>query len=321
MPDPMLGDLPTVFGWTLVAAALLALFALVAASVDGMLVARAEGRPFATGALLPVREIARLLRQRRRATPAADLLLWRVGATAFLALALLKVTLVPFGGSALFPSPVSLLWFNAFDAAMWAAVWLAGWGANAAHPLLGGYRFLGFALGYELPLMFTFIAPAAAAGSIDVGEIAAAQTGPWFALLMPVAFVIYCVSILGFSVLGPFATPFGSDIAGGVSAELSAVDRLLVAGGRYALLAAGSAFAVPLFLGGGAGPVLPAWAWVLVKALILLVVLVVVSRLLPLVRPDRFLAFGWTVLLPLALLQDFVVGIGAVIAGGGSMNG
>ncbi|MDX2377726.1 NADH-quinone oxidoreductase subunit H [Microbacterium sp. LRZ72] len=311
----------TVLAWALAAAALLGAFALFAASVNGALLAHGEGRRVSAGAALPVRETARLLRQRRRTTPAADSLLWRVGASSFLILALLKVSLVPLGDAVVFPSSVGLVWFNALDAAVWAAVWLAGWGANAVHPLLGGYRFLALAIAYELPLMFTLVAPAVAAGSLDVQQIAAAQSEIWYLMLMPVAFLIYCISVLAFSVMGPFAAPFSSDIAGGVDAELSGVDRLLVAGGRYALLAAGSAFAVPLFLGGGAGPLLPGWAWVLIKALVLLGALVALRRALPLARPDRFLEMGWLVLLPLALVQDLVVGIGAVMASGGmSMN-
>jgi NADH-quinone oxidoreductase subunit H len=60
--------------------------------------------------------------------------------------------------------------------------WLLGWGANSLTGLVGGYRFLALALGYELPLMFALVAPAVAAASLDVGEVAAAQDGLWFAV-------------------------------------------------------------------------------------------------------------------------------------------
>jgi NADH-quinone oxidoreductase subunit H len=100
-----------------------------------------------------------------------------------------------------------------------------------------------------------------------------------------------------------------------VLAELSGVDRLLVQAGRYALLAAGAAFAVPMFLGGGAGPLLPGWAWVLVKTGALLAVLVWVRRHLPTVRPELFMEVGWVVLLPAVLVQDLVVAV--VVAGRG----
>ena len=83
--------------------------------------------------------------------------------------------------------------------------------------------------------------------------------------------------------------------------------------GRYALLAAGAAFAVPMFLGGGAGPLLPGWAWVLLRTVLLLAVLVWARRRVPALRPDKFMEVGWLVVLPAVLVQDLVV---AVIAAG-----
>ena len=142
-----------------------------------------------------------------------------------------------------------------------------------------------------------------------VGEVAAAQHSLWFVVWMPVAFGVYCLGVLAFSVWGPFAPPAGADIAGGVLSELSGVDRLLVQGGRYALLVAGAAFAVPMFLGGGAGPLLPGWTWVLVKTAALLAVFVWLRRRLPAARPDLLMEFGWVVLLPAVLVQDLVVAV------------
>jgi len=153
------------------------------------------------------------------------------------------------------------------------------------------------------------VAPAVAASSLRVGEVAAAQQGLWFVVWMPVAFVVYCLGVVAIAVWGPFSPALGGDIAGGVTAELSGVDRLVFLAGRYALLAAGAAFAVPMFLGGGAGPLLPAWAWVLVKATVLLAVLVWLRRRVPALRPDMFMEVGWLVLLPAVLLQDLLVAV------------
>lgn len=297
--------------WAVVVALLLGAFVLIAAVMDSVLTARAEGAR--TGALTgPLQETARLMRQRRRTTVAADSLLWRVGAAGLLVTALLMVTVVPLGKWTLLDLDVGVVWFNAMDVMVWALVWLAGWGPNSAHSLVGGYRFLAHALGYELPLMFALVAPAVAAGSLNIGVVAAAQQDLWFVVWMPLAFGVYCIGVLAFSVWGPFAPALGTDIAGGVVAELSGVDRLLFLAGRYALLAAGAAFAVPMFLGGGSGPLLPDWAWVLVKTLLLLSILVAVRRRLPAVRPDLFLEVGWVVLLPAVLLQDLLVAVIAV---------
>lgn len=296
--------------WAIAAAALLIGLAYYAALLDGSLASRDDG--VAVRALAPLSESARLLRQRRRVTVAADTPLWRIGGGGLIAVALLMITVVPLGRWTLFDLDVGIVWFNAMDVAVWALVWLAGWGPNSAHSLIGGYRFLAQALGYELPLMFALVAPAVAAGSLRVGVVADAQHGLWYVVWMPVAFAVYCIGVAGFSVWGPMSAAFGADIAGGATAELSGVDRLLVVVGRYALLAAGSAFAVPLFLGGGAGPLLPDWLWVIAKTVALLSVLVWLRRRLPVFRPDKFMEVGWLVLLPAVLVQDLIVAIVAV---------
>ncbi|MCG7596238.1 complex I subunit 1 family protein [Mycobacterium sp. PSTR-4-N] len=286
--------------WAPVAALALGGLAYYAAALDGARVAA------------PMLETARLMRQRRRVTVEADRPLWRLGGAGLLVAALSMITVVPLGQWVLFDLDVGIVWFNAMDVTVWALVWLAGWGPNSAHSLVGGYRFLAQALGYELPLMFALVAPAIAAQSLHLGTVAAAQQDLWFVVWMPVAFVVYCLGVAGFAVWGPASAAVGLDIAGGAAAELSGVDRLLFELGRYALLAAGAAVAVPLFLGGGAGPVLPGWLWVPVKAVAVLTVLVWLRRRLPVLRPDKFMEVGWLVLLPLALVQDLVVAVVAV---------
>ncbi len=298
-------------GWAIGAALLLGALALFAAGLDAAVTARADGsvrRGFAG----PLLESARLMRQRRRTTVSADTLLWRIGSAGLLVTALMMVTVVPLGRWTIFDLGVGVVWFNAMDVVVWALVWLVGWGPNSAHSLVGGYRLLAHGLGYELPLMFALVAPAIAAQSLRVGDVAAAQQGLWFVVWMPVAFLVYCLGVVAFSVWGPFAPALGADLAGGVGAELAGPDRLLFLAGRYALLAAGAAFAVPMFLGGGAGPLLPAWLWAVLKTVALLACFVLLRRRLPALRPDLFMEIGWLVLVPAALVQDLLVAVIAV---------
>jgi NADH-quinone oxidoreductase subunit H len=198
---------------------------------------------------------------------------------------------------------VGVVWFNAMDVLLWALWWLLGWGANSSWSLVGGYRFLAQALAYEIPLMFALTAPAIGAGSLRLLTVQQAQTHVWFVVWMPVAFIVYAASVVAFSSWGPFQTALGTDIGGGVLLELSGIDRLLVAGGRYAVLVAGAAFSVPLFFGGGAGPLLPAGVWVVVKTCLILAGLLTLRRLFPTVRPDRLAEIAWVIVVPLTLLQ------------------
>jgi len=142
--------------------------------------------------------------------------------------------------------------------------------------------------------------------------VAEAQASLWYVVWMPVAFVAYLIGVLGFAVSGPLATPSATELSGGVLAELSGPDLLVVRAGRHALLGAGAAVAVPLFLGGGAGPVLPEAAWVVVKALLLTGALAWVAGRAPALRTHRLMEPLWVVLLPLVVVQDLVVAVVAV---------
>jgi NADH-quinone oxidoreductase subunit H len=257
----------------------------------------------------PLWEATSLLVQQRRVTPAADGLLRRLGTGGVAVAAMLAVLVVPLGNHAVSDLSVGVVWFNAMEIVVWAALWLTGWGSNSAYALIAGYRFVAQGLAYELPHMFALVTAAVGAGSLRVGQIIAAQDGLWFVVWMPAAFVLFLVSALAMAFWTPFDQPVAADVAGGVAVELSGVDRLVLVAGRYLLLAAASAMAVPLFLGGGSGPLLPAWAWSVLKTLAVLGVLVWLRTRVPTVRMDRFTEVSWMVLVPVALLQALVVAV------------
>ena len=286
---------------------LLGVLALGAASGSAVLDARAAGAPVRVSQ--PLREVGGLLIQQRRVTPAADTLLWRLGGAGVGVAAVLAVLVVPLGHRPISDMSIGVVWFNGAEVLAWAALWLAGWGANSVFGLVGGYRFVAQGLAYELPHMFALITAALGAQSLRVGDIVAAQGHVWFVVWMPVAFVVYLISALAMSFSGPFDQPVGSDLAGGVAAELSGVDRLVFAGGRYLLLTSAAAMAVPLFLGGDGGPLLPGWLWVLVKTVVVLGGLVWLRTRVPTVRMDRFTEVAWVVLIPLTLVQALVVAV------------
>lgn len=288
---------------------LVASAAIAAAMLDAALAARAAARPAAGALSAPFREAARLLLQQPRRPPAADRLLWRTGVVTLPVAALLAGLVVPLGFRSVRDLDVGVVWFNAMEVLAWAAVWLVGWGQNAPFSLIGGYRFMVQGLAYELPLMFALITAALGAETLQVGGIVAAQSGLWFVVWMPVAFVAFLLSALAMAFWGPFDHPVADDIAGGAAGELASADRLLFVGGRWLLLTVAAAFSVPLFLGGGHGPLLPAWLWTLFKTAAMLALLVWARRRLPTIRMERYVEFAWVVLVPLTILQALAVAL------------
>ena len=263
----------------------------------------------------PVAETARLLGKQRRRTPADDPLLARIGLTVLPVAAVLALAVVPLGDRAPVDLDVGLVWFNAMEVLAWFAVWVAGWGPNAVTSLAGGYRMVALGLSYELPHMLAIITPAIAAGTLSPTTIAAAQHDLWFAVWMPAAFGLYLLSVSAMAFWGPFAAPLGRDLAGGAAAEHAGLDRLLLKAGRWMLLVAAAAMAVPLFLGGGAPPPitgpdpfpdLPA-LWFAAKLVVVLGVLLALRRAVPLLRMERVATLAWVVGVPLAVAQALVV--------------
>jgi NADH-quinone oxidoreductase subunit H len=290
----------------------------LAVAWDAALTGRASKGPVGLGAALaaPGRETARLLVGQRTRTVAADTVLGRVGGAALPAAALLAAAVLPLGERPVADLSVGVVWFNAMEVVAWAAVWMVGWGSNSALGLVGGYRFVAQGLAYELPHMFAIITAALGAESLRITAIVEAQAGLWFVVIMPVAFVVYLMSAAAMAFWGPFDAPVGRDAADGAATALSGVDRLVFTGGRWLLLVVAAAMAVPLFLGGGAGPLLPAWAWVGVKTVAVLAALVWLRHRFPTVRMDRYTEFAWVVLIPLTIAQALVVALVVLQRGG-----
>ena len=295
--------------------ALLVAVAMVAAGFDAVLSAGARGgrsmslREIAVRASRPAREVLRHLVQQPRRTRAFDLPLTRLGTALLPVAAILAAVVLPLGFRSVSDLPEGIVWFNAMEALAWAAVWLAGWGPNSALSLIGGYRFLAQGLAYELPHMLAITTAALGAESLRVGEVVDRQTGLWFAVWMPAAFGIYLLSAMAMAFWGPFDQPAGADVAGGAASELSGPDRVLFLGGRWLLLVVAAAFSVPLFLGGGHGPLLPAWLWTVVKTAVVLAFLVWGRRRVPALRMERYVELAWVVLTPLAVVQALVVAV------------
>lgn len=283
--------------------------AVALATAAGEAVADAAAGTRGAAVLAPFREAARLLVQQPRSVTSSDAILRRVGVVTLPVAAIGAALVLPLGFRSVDDLDVGVVWFNAFEVFAWAAVWTAGWGSNAPFGLVGAYRFVAQGLSYELPHMLALITAALAAGSLRIGAIVDAQATVPYAVWMPVAFVLYLASALAMAFWPPFDEPLLADAAGGAAGELAGAERLLFFAGRRLLLVVAVALSVPLFLGGGHGPVLPAWLWTVLKTAAVLALVVWAGRRLPTIRMSRYAEVAWVVLVPLAILQALVVSL------------
>src|SRR5919202_3731734 len=225
-------------------------------------------------------------------------------------------------------APIGVLVVLACSAMGVYGIVLAGWASGSTYPLLGGLRSAAQMISYEIAMGLSIVAVFLYAGTMSTSEIVAAQadgnaldffgasvTGPsWYAVLLPVSFVIYCIAVVGETNRAPFDLPEAeSELVGGFHTEYSSLKFALFFLAEYINMVTVSALAATLFLGGWRAPwPVSLWSganhgwvpliWFTVKVLLLLFVFVWLRGTLPRLRYDQFMRFGWKVLLPINLV-------------------
>ena len=259
---------------------------------------------------VPLRRVALLLVQSRATTERADGPLWALASALPGAVAATALAVVPAAPDLVAADLAGgIVLYGAAVAWIMVAVYLHGWSSNSLFPLVGGYRFVAAALSYQIPLSLVLLSTALPAESLSVGAIVQSQVGLWNVVAQPLGLPVFLLAGLGLSFWGPFAFPDAEDIAGGTSAEAAGPALLLWRTGQAAVLVAVAAMAAAVFLGGWGGPWLPGPVWMALKTVALLAVLVGSRQLFARIPVQRFVGFGWVVLLPLALLDIFASGV------------
>ena len=215
--------------------------------------------------------------------------------------------------------PVGVLWVLACASLGVYGIVLAGWSSGSTYPLLGGLRSAAQVISYEIAMALALIAVFLYAGSLSTSEIVAAQSDRWFVLTLPLSFAIYVIAITGETNRAPFDLPEAeSELVGGFHTEYTSLKFAMFFLAEYINIVTVSALATTLFLGGWQ-PVWPfsqvaflseGWfplVWFLLKTLVFIFFFVWLRGVLPRMRYDTFMRFGWKVLVPVGLLWILLV--------------
>jgi len=200
---------------------------------------------------------------------------------------------------------------------------LAGWSSNNKYAMLGGLRSTAQMISYELALGFAMLAPVMMAGSMRMIDIVDAQRKMWFAVLQPVAFLIYLISSLAEINRAPFDMPEAEqELTAGYHTEYSGMKFALFFMAEYIKMIAISMIGTSLFLGGYNWPLPAEWLWGLagvanlfMKTVAWMFVIVWLRATLPRIRYDRLMQLGWKVTFPLALVNVIVTAVVIVWVG------
>jgi NADH-quinone oxidoreductase subunit H len=196
---------------------------------------------------------------------------------------------------------------------------LAGWASNNKYALLGGLRSSAQMVSYELALGLSFIGPILIAGSMSLVKIVEAQNPVWFVIYQPLGVIIFLLAALAEVNRAPFDMPEAEqELTAGYHAEYSGMKFALFFMAEYIKMIAVAAIAATLFFGGYRGIGVDLYPWLgpiylMAKILVLLFGMIWVRATLPRFRYDRLMAFGWKVLLPLALLNIFITAVVIVL--------
>jgi NADH-quinone oxidoreductase subunit H len=204
---------------------------------------------------------------------------------------------------------VGLLFFMALSSIAVYGVALGGWASNSKYALLGSIRGLAQLISYELSMGLSLVPTVMLARSFRLSDIVNAQTGCWFILYQPLAFMIFLISVVAESKRIPFDLPEAEgELVAGFHTEYSGMRFGLFFVGEYINVIVLGGLAATFFLGGWHGPLLPAPVWFMIKITVFSFLFIWMRGTLPRLRYDQLMHVGWKVLTPLALLNILVTG-------------
>ncbi|MEM2044147.1 MAG: complex I subunit 1 family protein [Candidatus Caldarchaeum sp.] len=194
---------------------------------------------------------------------------------------------------------------------------IAGWAAGSKYSFIGMIRFAFQVFAYEIPLFLALTGVIIAARSFDIVDIVNAQYAVPFIITQVIGFLVFFIAALSEAERIPFDLPTAEqELVEGWMVEYGSVGFLTIQLAMYTKLDALVFLTVNLYLGGWHGPMLPGIPatiahpfWVFVKFLVLLSIVLLFRGVYTRITMKKILDLGWRVLIPLALINLFIVSL------------
>ncbi len=261
------------------------------------------------GLLQPIADAVKLMMKEDVVPTAADKPIYNLAPIVFLLPCMLIFATIPFAPElGVADLNIGILFFLAISAMEIVGLFMAGWGSNNKYALLSAMRAVNQVISYDLPFIFASLVPVLLAGSLRLGDIAAAQSGLWF-VFYPVIGQLAFIAFIASTVAAENRAPFDileaeSELVAGFRVEYSGMKFALIQLGEYAHIVGSSFLGALLFLGAWAGPG-PEWLgpiWFLIKAMFVFLLVTWVRWSFVRIRVDQILALSWKALMPMTLL-------------------
>jgi NADH-quinone oxidoreductase subunit H len=269
------------------------------------------------GVLQTVADVVKLMSKEDIVPSAADKVTFVLAVPASVIPALLTYAVVQWApGMQLADLNVGFLYVMAVSSLTMISVIMAGWGSNNKYALLGAMRAAAQMISYEIPIVMSLVGVAMIVGSLRISDIINWQISApiWLIVLQPLGFLVFFISSLAELNRTPFdLMEADSEIVAGYHIEYSGMRFALFFLAEYLNAFVAVAIAVTLFFGGWSGPILPPYVWFVLKCYALFFVLLWLRGTLPRVRVDQLMGLAWKGMVPLALVNIVVTGIGMLL--------
>jgi NADH-quinone oxidoreductase subunit H len=205
---------------------------------------------------------------------------------------------------------VAILYIFAISSLEVYGVIMGGWASNSKYPFLGALRSAAQMISYEVSIGLIIIGVIISSGSMNFGDIVAAQDGrfglfSWYWIPHFPMVVLFFVSALAETNRPPFDLPEAeSELVAGYQVEYSSTPFLLFMMGELMAVVLMCALITLMFFGGWLSPVpgIPDGIfWMIAKMGFFFFIFSMVKAITPRYRYDQLMRIGWKVFLPLSL--------------------
>jgi NADH-quinone oxidoreductase subunit H len=267
------------------------------------------------GLLQVVADMIKIFTKEDWIPPFADKPVFILAPAVIIITVLMSFTIIPFApGIGVVNLNIGLLFFLGMSSLGVYSVVLAGWSSNNKYALLGGLRAAAQMLSYEVFMGISLMGVVMISGSLNLRDIVNAQRGLWFVIPQLFGFFVFMIAGLAETHRIPFDLPEAeSELVAGYHSEYSGMKFGMFFVGEYLGITLISMLIVTLFFGGWLGPFLPPIIWFAIKTFFFIGLFILLRASLPRPRYDQLMAWGWKLMLPLALVNLIVTG-GVILA-------
>ncbi|MGF7077455.1 NADH-quinone oxidoreductase subunit NuoH [Mucilaginibacter sp. R-33] len=208
-------------------------------------------------------------------------------------------------------------------------IMIGGWASNNKYSLLGAIRAASQNISYEISMGLSIIALLMLTGTLSLKEIAEQQHGfAWNVWRQPLGFILFLVCAFAETNRSPFDLPeCETELVGGYHTEYSSMKLGFYLFAEYINMFISSAVMATLYWGGynypgmdwvaaHAGPTIAPIIGVVVlfgKIFFSIFFFMWVRWTIPRFRYDQLMDLGWKILIPLAIANIVLTGVGSTL--------